>query len=119
MTDRYLVTGAAGFIGSSVCQQLLDAGRTVVGIDQLNDAYDPRLKEWRLAQLTPHAAFRFERLDISDRAAVDRFFARESADVTLAAAAPFAAVINLAARAGVRPSVAAPWPYYETNVVGT
>jgi UDP-glucuronate 4-epimerase len=119
MTDRYLVTGAAGFIGSQVCRLLLEAGHAVVGIDELNDAYDPRLKEWRLSQLAPQPHFRFERLSISDRAALERFFQRESSDVALGASQPFAAVLNLAARAGVRPSVANPWIYYDTNVLGT
>jgi len=107
---RYLVTGAAGFIGSKVCRLLLDAGQEVVGIDNLNSAYDPRLKQWRLRQLSGVANFRFEPLDITDLEAVERLFERE---------APLAAVLNLAARAGVRPSVANPWAYFQTNTDGT
>ena len=63
----YLVTGAAGFIAARVCELLLDEGHTVVGIDNMNDAYDVRLKEWRLARLEPRAGFTFARLDICDK----------------------------------------------------
>ena len=66
----YLVTGAAGFIGSRVAGMLLDAGHRVVGIDSLNDAYDVRLKQWRLAQLTGRDGFSFDQIDITDRAAL-------------------------------------------------
>ena len=107
---RYFVTGAAGFIASKVCRLLLDAGHEVVGIDNLNAAYDPRLKDWRLRQLTAEANFRFEPADITDVTALERLFDRE---------APFAAVLNLAARAGVRPSVTKPWVYFQTNADGT
>jgi nucleoside-diphosphate-sugar epimerase len=107
MAERYLVTGAAGFIGSAVARVLLDAGHEVVGVDQVNSAYDPRLKEWRLAQLTPAARFRFHRLDITDLGALESLFSAQDAQ--------FAAVLNLAARAGVRPSVADPWAYSRTN----
>lgn len=106
----YLVTGAAGFIGSKVCEILLAEGHTVIGIDNLNDAYDVRLKQWRLKQIeaTPH--FEFHQLDISHRPALAKSpleFQRLDA------------VINLAARAGVRQSVENPWVYYDTNVTGT
>src|SRR5438128_1917029 len=101
MTNRYLVTGAAGFIGSQVSQLLLDAGHTVVGVDNVNSAYDPRLKEWRLARLTVHPNFEFHRLDITDLAAVERLFNEQPVGDS-SGAAPFAAVLNLAARAGVR-----------------
>ena len=106
---RYLVTGAAGFIGSQVTAELLARGDQVVGLDNLNDAYDPRLKEWRLARLTPHPAFTFQRLDISDAGAL----------ASVVAQGPFEAVINLAARAGVRASVRSPELYVQTNLVGT
>jgi UDP-glucuronate 4-epimerase len=105
---RYLLTGAAGFIASKVAELLLGDGHTVVGIDNLNDAYDVRLKQWRLAQLEGKPGFEFNKLDICDRDGLRRLF-----DV------PLDAVINLAARAGVRQSVADPWVYFETNVTGT
>jgi nucleoside-diphosphate-sugar epimerase len=108
---RYLVTGTAGFIGWKVAEQLLDRGDTVVGVDNLNDAYDVRLKEWRLRTLLGREGFTFERADIVDRAALDAVFGRSTM--------PFDAVINLAARAGVRQSVENPWVYMETNSTGT
>lgn len=104
----YLVTGAAGFIGSKVTELLLADGHTVVGIDNLNNAYDVRLKHWRLAQLEGKPGFEFHRLDITDREALRELFSLR-----------FDAVINLAARAGVRQSVENPWVYFETNVTGT
>ena len=103
-----LVTGCAGFIGWKVCEFLLADGHTVVGVDNLNDAYDVRLKQWRLAQLQGKPEFEFHRLDICDRTALAGLFSSQ-----------FDAVINLAARAGVRQSVANPWVYFETNVTGT
>lgn len=111
MSERYLLTGCAGFIASKVADLLLEAGHTVVGVDCLNDAYDPRIKQWRLAQLQPRKNFEFHRLDISDRAALKPLLA--------AGKPPFAAVINLAARAGVRTSVSNPWVYYQANCEGT
>ncbi|GBC84993.1 UDP-glucose 4-epimerase [bacterium HR11] len=110
----YLVTGAAGFIGWRVCEQLLDAGHAVVGLDNLNHAYDVRLKQWRLARLRERPGFTFHPLDITDHAALTRLFLSP-----LNSDPPFDAVINLAARAGVRPSVENPWVYFETNVTGT
>ena len=103
-----LVTGCAGFIGWKVCEFLLADGHTVVGVDNLNDAYDVRLKQWRLAQLQGKPEFEFHRLDICDRTALAGLFSSQ-----------LDAVINLAARAGVRQSVANPWVYFETNVTGT
>ena len=111
--SHYLVTGVAGFIASQVAQLLLSQGHTVVGLDNLNDAYDARLKEWRLAQLKAQPGFCFRRTDISDREALTAAF-----DALLADARP-QAVINLAARAGVRYSVQNPWVYVDTNVTGT
>jgi len=105
----YLVTGAAGFIGSKVAELLLRDGHRVVGVDNLNAAYDVRLKEWRLAQLKPLPGFTFRRLDITDKAGLEDLFR------TFA----FEAVLNLAAWAGVRRSVENPWVYIETNVTGT
>jgi len=104
----YLVTGCAGFIGAKISELLLQQGSTVVGVDNLNEAYDVRLKQWRLNQLQGWPGFRFARLDILDRPMLADLFKTE-----------FGAVINLAARAGVRQSVESPWAYYETNVLGT
>lgn len=109
---RYLLTGAAGFIGSRVAELLLERGDTVLGVDNLNDAYDVRLKQWRLDRLLPSDRFHFQRLDITDRPALDALF-RD------AAATPVDAIINLAARAGVRYSVVDPWVYLDTNATGT
>jgi nucleoside-diphosphate-sugar epimerase len=110
-----VLTGCAGFIGCKVAELLLQAGHLVVGIDNLNDAYDVRLKKWRLEQILHHSGFRFHQIDISDRAALSALFE--------AACRPHSrgpiAVINLAARAGVRQSVEDPWVYYDTNVTGT
>lgn len=113
MAERYLLTGCAGFIASKVADLLLQAGHTVVGVDNLNDAYDPRLKQWRLAQLLPKNGFTFHQIDITDRTAVEQIFVHNGSEP------PFAAVINLAARAGVRPSVTNPWIYYQANCEGT
>jgi nucleoside-diphosphate-sugar epimerase len=115
---RYLVTGAAGFIGARVCELLLDAGHEIVGVDNLNSAYDPRLKHWRLRRLQSIADFRFSQISITDSASVESLFAREAA-ADQNGGPPFAAVLNLAARAGVRTSVADPWVYLKTNATGT
>ena len=112
---RVLVTGCAGFIGSRVCEMLLEEGHAVVGVDNLNDAYDVRLKHWRLARLEGRPGFAFHRLDIGDRNGMSELFKLHGADRK----APFDAVINLAARAGVRQSVENPWVYFETNTTGT
>ncbi len=112
MSERYLVTGCAGFIASGVCRRLLEAGHEVFGIDTLNDAYDPRLKHWRLKQLEGRPGFSFAPIDITDRAALAELFGGDRRP-------PFAGVLNLAARAGVRQSVANPWIYQSTNVEGT
>jgi UDP-glucuronate 4-epimerase len=104
----YLVTGCAGFIASKVAELLLLEGHSVVGVDNLNDAYDVRLKHWRLEQIQSHAAFTFHECDICDRSALDDVFEQKPE-----------AVINLAARAGVRQSVENPWVYVETNLTGT
>jgi nucleoside-diphosphate-sugar epimerase len=109
-THALLVTGCAGFIGARVCELLLAAGHNVAGIDSLNDAYDVRLKHWRLARLLNRPGFRFHQLDIAVRPAL------EAAGL---GHLKFDAVINLAARAGVRYSVENPWVYYEANTIGT
>jgi len=108
---NYLVTGAAGFIGSRLAEVLLEQGHTVTGVDNLNDAYDVRMKDFRLSKLQAIRGFTFLRADISDRTILD-------ANSTLAGQ-KFEAVINLAARAGVRASVENPWVFYESNVLGT
>jgi len=107
---NYLVTGCAGFIGAKVAEFLLREGHTVAGVDNLNDAYDVRLKQWRLAQLEGRPRFVFHKLDITNRKELSKLW--ESQDQE---GVPFDAVINLAARAGVRQSVQNPWVYFETN----
>ncbi len=104
---KILVTGAAGFIGMHTCQVLLARGDEVVGLDNLNDYYDPSLKEARLARLTPHKGFRFVKLDVADRPGLERLFAER-----------FDRVIHLAAQAGVRYSLQNPHAYVESNLVG-
>ena len=110
---NYLVTGVAGFIASRVVELLLERGDHVVGVDNINDAYDVHLKEWRLSQLEGRENFEFHRLDIANLNALVQFWG------SLSGRATFDAVINLAARAGVRYSVENPWVYYETNTTGT
>lgn len=111
--SRYLVTGAAGFIASKVTELLLAEGNEVVGLDNLNDAYDIRLKEWRLRQLEGRPGFSFIRADICDSRSLDTLFS------PVGAVPPFAAVINLAARAGIRASLEIPEVYFDTNVNGS
>lgn len=108
---KVLVTGAAGFIGARVCQMLIDLGYTVTGLDNLNHAYDVRMKEYRLEKLRGHPRFSFIKKDISQRTILD--------DDSPLKTQQFDAVINLAARAGVRQSVADPWTFYGTNFTGT
>ena len=108
--SHYLVTGAAGFIGARTTSMLIKQGHTVVGVDNLNDAYDVRIKEFRLRNLQKLAGFEFVRDDISDRA-----ITRHPSLVTR----KFDAVINLAARAGVRFSVSDPWVFLQSNIIGT
>jgi UDP-glucuronate 4-epimerase len=105
---HYLVTGAAGFIGARTSELLIKDGHTVVGIDNMNDAYDPRIKEYRLGKLQAMPEFTFHKLDISNKSIIDQFKGDK-----------FDGVINLAARAGVRYSVEDPWIFVESNVIGT
>lgn len=105
---KILVTGAAGFIGSHTTQRLLDRGDEVVGLDNVNDYYDPTLKEARLARFSGNSGFRLVRAELSDRAAIERVFAAERFD----------RVIHLAAQAGVRYSLTNPHAYIESNVTG-
>jgi nucleoside-diphosphate-sugar epimerase len=111
---RVLVTGAAGFIGSRVCALLHEAGRQVTGVDNFNDAYDVQLKMWRWVDLENRHGIELHRLDINNDA-LERLFERHA---RVAKGAPFDAVINLAARAGVRASVENPRVYVEANVAG-
>jgi UDP-glucuronate 4-epimerase len=105
---KILLTGAAGFIGMHVAQILLTRGDDVVGIDSLNDYYDPALKLARLEQLKPFPNFRFVHGDISDRMTMEDLFEKGHFD----------AVINLAAQAGVRYSLKNPHAYVQSNLVG-
>ena len=105
---KILVTGAAGFIGYYLSKSLLDDGFTVVGVDNMNDYYDVRLKESRLSLLREYNGFRFIKGDISDKALVEKIFESETPDV----------VVNLAAQAGVRYSITNPDAYIQSNVIG-
>jgi nucleoside-diphosphate-sugar epimerase len=114
--ERYLLTGVAGFIAARVAELLLDDGHEVIGIDNMNDAYDVRMKEYRLECLINRAGFKFVQFDIAQIKFVEELFKSElggenSQDIS--------AVINLAARAGVRQSVENPWVYVDTNMTGT
>lgn len=109
MYKKVLVTGAAGFIASKICDFLLNDGVEVVGVDNLNDYYDVRLKDFRINQLKGRPGFTFAKLDIEDKAALDGLFKAHRFDV----------VFNLAARAGVRYSMENPEIYYSTNTLAT
>jgi len=113
MTKRAatLVTGVAGFIGSFVAQRLLERGDRVIGLDDLNDYYDPELKRARLAQLQRFSSashFVFERADIGDAAAIERVFEQHAIE----------SVVHLAAQAGVRHSITHPQDYIDSNLTG-
>ena len=113
----YLITGVAGFIAARVAEMLLEAGHIIIGIDNLNDAYDVRMKQWRLNRIKEvHQNFHFHQLDISDREAINHLQEQINHQFE---GARLDAVINLAARAGVRYSVENPWVYVDTNVTGT
>jgi len=105
---KVLVTGSAGFIGSALSIRLLDRGDTVVGIDNHNDYYDPKLKEARLARHENHPNYTHIRMNLEDREAMAELFANEGFD----------AAVNLAAQAGVRYSLENPLAYIDTNLVG-
>ena len=106
--NRYLVTGAAGFIGANVAHTLLDAGSEVVGVDNLNDYYDVDLKQYRLRPLLDNSGFSFVQGDLADAQIVDSLFAQHDFDC----------VIHLAAQAGVRYSLENPGAYIQSNIVG-
>jgi UDP-glucuronate 4-epimerase len=105
----YIVTGVAGFIGSRVASKLLENGDRVVGVDNLNDYYDVRLKQFRLEELKKKSGFEFHELDIENRVALSKVFEGEKIE----------GVLNLAARAGVRYSMENPYVYLMTNSMGT
>ena len=106
--SKYLVTGCAGFIGYHLAKRLLDGGRELVGLDSLNEYYDPNLKRARLAQLESRPTFRFVKMDLADRAAVAQLFQTEKFEV----------VLHMAAQAGVRYSLTNPFAYVDANLVG-
>lgn len=105
---RVLITGAAGFIGFHVSKLLLEQGHVVVGLDNLNSYYEVSLKEARLKELVPYKNFRFVRMDLSNREAIEELFSQERFD----------RVVNLAAQAGVRYSIENPYAYVDSNLVG-
>src|SRR5581483_12468375 len=107
-SQRVLVTGAAGFIGYHVARRLLEAGNRVVGVDNLNAYYDPRLKQARLDQLARFPDFSFEKIELADRSAVAALFSKGE----------FARVVHLAAQAGVRHSLLDPHTYADANLIG-
>lgn len=108
-TAKYLLTGCAGFVGARTTELLLDWGHEVVGVDNLNNYYSPKLKSWRLDRLRRHRNFSFVDIDVGSRVQVEKLFSRQRFD----------AVINLAARAGVRASMEDPFIYQETNAQGS
>jgi UDP-glucuronate 4-epimerase len=108
LPESVLVTGAAGFIGMHVARRLLAEGYRVVGVDNLNDYYDPHLKAARIGELSVFPAFQFEKVDIADRKAMADLFATHR----------FARVVNLAAQAGVRHSLVDPHAYADANLLG-
>jgi len=106
----FLVSGAAGFIGSRVSQFLLESGHKVIGVDNLDPSYDLRLKKWRLKNYLNHEAFIFHKEDICNRNFLNEIGRKHPG---------IKAIVNLAAKAGVRDSVIDPWGYYQTNLTGT
>jgi UDP-glucuronate 4-epimerase len=108
MTQKILVTGAAGFIGFHLAQKLLLKGEQVIGLDNFTPYYDLKLKEARLKELTPYQNFQFQQLDLTDKEAINDLFAQ----------AKFTKVVNLAAQPGVRYSLENPHAYIDSNIIG-
>ena len=106
---KILITGCAGFIASKVSELLLKRGDKIFGVDNLNDAYDVNLKKWRLEQLLKFYNFIFHKINITNLSQLEKIFTQNTFD----------AIINLAARAGVRTSLNNPWIYMDTNIIGT
>jgi len=106
---KILVTGCAGFIGWKVSIYLIESGHEVIGIDNLNDYYDTKIKEWRLNDLLQRDKFTFYKIDIEDKEKLKMLFKKSEFD----------AVVNLAARAGIRYSIKNPHVYFTTNVIGS
>ncbi|MBU4350188.1 GDP-mannose 4,6-dehydratase, partial [bacterium] len=107
--NTYLITGCAGFIASKVSELLLKRGDKIIGVDNLNDAYNVNLKKWRLEQLFKFDKFTFHKTDITNLSQLEKIFTKNTFD----------AIINLAARAGVRTSLENPWVYIDANINGT
>ncbi|HJS30339.1 MAG TPA: NAD-dependent epimerase/dehydratase family protein, partial [Anaerolineales bacterium] len=107
---NYLLTGAAGFVASRTAELLIEAGHQVHGLDNLNEAYDVQLKLHRLELLQAKPGFSFQKMDIAEPSALEEL---------IGSGRNFDAVINLAARAGVRSSLEDPWEYFRTNLTGT
>ena len=105
---KIIVTGSAGFIGSSLCLKLLERGDNIIGIDNHNDYYDPKIKEARLQRLIKHSNYQHYRIDLSDRKSLDKVFKDHKVEK----------VVNLAAQAGVRYSMENPLAYINSNIVG-
>ena len=105
---KNIVTGSAGFIGSSLCIKLLERGDSIIGIDNHNDYYDPKIKEARLQRLTKYSNYQHYRVDISDKSSLDKIFKDSNPHN----------VVNLAAQAGVRYSIENPLAYINSNIVG-
>ena len=108
MESKVLVTGGAGFIGFHLCRLLLEKSFTVIAVDNLNDYYDPKLKEDRLALLRDNSSFFFHKADIEDKSTVDNIFETYRPSC----------VIHLAAQAGVRYSIENPYTYINSNILG-
>ena len=105
---KYIVTGSAGFIGSSLCIKLLDRGDSIIGIDNHNDYYDPKIKEARLERLKQYSNYIHFRLDLCDKKSLEDVFNHYKP----------VKVVNLAAQAGVRYSIENPLAYINSNIVG-